>query len=511
MPLAVCACLLAQLCQIAIASSSCALMRATRYRSDGWAGICDVASAPGDGLLVATQSGVSRVMRSLLGASVVLPAWSMAGVAVDRKGVVYATDQHRNRLLRAGTGGRTTVVGTAGLLSAPAGIACGLQGDVFVANAGHNNVIRVLGGGASVFASGPLLSAPVGVAVNPGDGSLFISNLLSGTVVRVTADGAASSVVLAKLHRPWGLAFVDDTTLFVTISGAGELLRVSKRGATWDRAHTAMLATQLGEPRGVVATAHRGIFVADFAASSLFHLTPAPVRPAPTVVARIVNGGVLVRWTPPRSCARLFHVQPVQHGVRLPARTAIANHTYFRELAADQKYVFLVSQAGTEDGVSNEVYYAVAQPPPATSTKAPSPLVAKHVSPAPTRAVRLARTTKARGVAGLPLAAAHRPPPQPAKQVPTTAPKLPRSRIEQPHAFMLPAAALLLLVFLLVVGACDYYRQATKPPESDIDAILQSGLRTKKSLLVRTGRKTFSFVFEPFLVVISFLSRADSG
>jgi len=480
-------------------------MRATRYRSDGWAGICDVASTPGDGLLVATQSGVSRVMRSLLGASVVLPAWDMAGVAVDHKGVVYATDQHRNRLLHAGTGGRTAVVGTAGLLSAPAGIACGLQGDVFVANAGHNNVIRVLGGGASIFASGPLLSAPVGVAVCPGDGSLFISNLLSGTVVRVTADGATSSVVLAKLHRPWGLAFVDATTLIVTISGTGELLRVSK-DTTWDRAHTTVLATQLGEPRGVVATAHRGIFVADFAASSLFHLTPAPVRPAPTVVARIVNGGVLVKWTPPRSCARLFHVQPVQHGVRLPTQTAIANHIYFRKLAADQKYVFLVSQAGTEDGVSNEVYYAVAQTPPATSTKAPSPLVAKHVSPAPTRAVRLARTTKAREVAGVPLAAAHRPPPQPAMD-----PKLPRSRIEQPHAFILPVAALLLLVFLLVVGAYDYYRQATKPPESGIDAILQSGLRTKKSLLMRIGRFTFSFVFEPFFVVISFLSPADSA
>ena len=118
----------------------------------------------------------------------------------------------------------------------------------------------------------------------------------------------------------------------------------------------------------------------------------------------------------------------------------------------------------------------------------------------------MARTTKAREVAGVPLAAAHRPPPQPAMD-----PKLPRSRIEQPHAFILPVAALLLLVFLLVVGAYDYYRQATKPPESGIDAILQSGLRTKKSLLMRIGRFTFSFVFEPFFVVISFLSPADSA
>lgn len=112
----------------------------------------------------------------------------------------------------------TTVIDTSAALSAPAGLAFGGDGKLYIANFLGNSVSRWDGTTVeTVIASG--LANPFGLAFGP-DGNLYISNsdAANPSVVRWTGS-ALETVIASGLTSPSGLVFASDGSLLIATLG----------------------------------------------------------------------------------------------------------------------------------------------------------------------------------------------------------------------------------------------------------------------------------------------------
>src|SRR5271157_5050758 len=137
------------------------------------------------------------------------------GVAVDRAGDVFIADAYNNRVVKvpAGGGAQTTVPASG--LSGPFGVAVDGAGDVFIADSNNNRVVEVPWTGTGYGAQttvGSGLNSPYGVAVD-GAGDVFTADSGNNRVVEVPAGGGAQKTVGSGLSPPCGVA----------VDGAGDV------------------------------------------------------------------------------------------------------------------------------------------------------------------------------------------------------------------------------------------------------------------------------------------------
>lgn len=181
------------------------------------------------------------------------------GVAVDPAGNLYIADADDNDLVKVTPGGASTVVATN--LNGPAGVAVDpATGDLYIADTGNHEVERVnAGGGLSVVAgtgtagtptAGPAtasaLGGPSGLAVD-GAGNLYIAD----------GDGASGNPLVEK----------------VTPGGALSILAGS--GTRGTPVNGTATHSPLRTPTGVAVDASGNVFVADPGAHVVLKVTPA--------------------------------------------------------------------------------------------------------------------------------------------------------------------------------------------------------------------------------------------
>ncbi|NCY17326.1 MAG: hypothetical protein EBX39_11265, partial [Actinobacteria bacterium] len=145
---------------------------------------------------------------------------SPTGVAVDAAGNLYILDNQYRQVLKVTTGGTLSVVAGTGNFGAPtpgaatssdlkfpSGIALDSSGNLYIADSGSNQVLKVTSGGTlSVFAgtgstglptAGPATSSKLGtltgIAVDA-DGNVFVSDSTNNVVEKITPAGALTVV-----------------------------------------------------------------------------------------------------------------------------------------------------------------------------------------------------------------------------------------------------------------------------------------------------------------------------
>jgi len=133
-------------------------------------------------------------------------------VAVDGAGDVFIADAGNNQVVEVPAGGGPqTTVGSG--LQQPWAVAVDGAGDVFIADAGNNQVVEVPVGGGPQTTVGSGLNYPDAVAVD-GAGDVFIADAGNNRVVEVPAGGGAQTTVpVSGLKSPNGVA----------VDGAGDV------------------------------------------------------------------------------------------------------------------------------------------------------------------------------------------------------------------------------------------------------------------------------------------------
>ena len=234
------------------------------------------------------------------GAATLAAMSSPAGLAFDAAGTLYVADTANNRIRAITPAGIImTVAGSgptagdfsgcvvpAGPLNAPAAVAAGANGAIYIADTGNNRVMVVSKGlGLSVFAgtgakgnsgdggaaTGATLNAPAGLAVDSA-GNVYIADTGNNRLRVVGADGGIRSVA-ASFSAPSGLAFDGDGNLYVAESQGHRVTRMKPDG-TMDRfagtgVSTASIAPipappeELSNPAGVAIDPFHTLYVAD--------------------------------------------------------------------------------------------------------------------------------------------------------------------------------------------------------------------------------------------------------
>jgi sugar lactone lactonase YvrE len=180
----------------------------------------------------------------------------------------------------------------------PKGVAVDPAGDVYIADAAENEVVKVTPAGVtSVVASG--LNAPDGVAVNPSSGNVYIADtrdhevdLLSGSTLTVIAGtGAAGAptpgpAATSALGGPSGLAVDSAGNLYIAdgagvagnpylekVAPDGTLTIVAGNGTRGEPVPGTATQSPLRTPTGVAVDASGTVFIADAGANVVVKIT----------------------------------------------------------------------------------------------------------------------------------------------------------------------------------------------------------------------------------------------
>lgn len=233
------------------------------------------------------------------------------GIVVDQAGSVYFCDSgnHRVRMIAASTGLITTVAGggnygsltvgepaTSAVLSLPVGIALNNAGDLFIADAGLNSVIKVVASSGNVA-----IVAGNGTFGYAGDGKIATSaNLEKPCGVAVDAAG---NIYIADTGNNVVREVVASTGNITTAVGTGAA------GLSGDGGLAG--SADLNQPQGIILDTIGNLYIADTAdfeirvvgsstssqnASSTYTVTITSSDPKPTMGEAVTLTANVVNW-----------------------------------------------------------------------------------------------------------------------------------------------------------------------------------------------------------------------
>jgi sugar lactone lactonase YvrE len=192
-------------------------------------------SAPTQGHVVAVKPGVSTTILSTPGVTIVQPS----GIAIDGSGNVYIADAALNQIVRtAADGSSATVLALTGLstpLLTPEGVALDAAGNLYIVDSGNGRVVKVVLSTLAatvVPVAGTLLSNAYGIAVDA-SGTLYIDDTGNRRILRVPPTGSASAILTPNysFSAPTGVAVAANGDLVVADNNNG-IVRITRATPT---------------------------------------------------------------------------------------------------------------------------------------------------------------------------------------------------------------------------------------------------------------------------------------
>ena len=126
----------------------------------------------------------------------------------------------------------------------PFGVALDRTGDIYVADAGHDHIVKFSPGGRVLKVLGQRglspghLNFPTDVAIDP-EGNIIVMDSGNSRIQELSPSGrslgqwGARGSGDGRLYLPWGLALSRDGTVFIADSGNNRIQTVSLRSSGW--------------------------------------------------------------------------------------------------------------------------------------------------------------------------------------------------------------------------------------------------------------------------------------
>ena len=203
---------------------------------------------------------------------------SPTGLAMDSSGNIYVADSGNDDIRKIDSSGNVTTLagagqagmkdgtGTAAMFHTPYGIVFDGQGNLYVSDAGNNQIrmVAIANGQVSTFAGDP-----------------------AGTATFADGDGTQGATTGgAAFNHPEGLAIDTTSTIYIADTGNNRIRRMTTPGAVvdtiWGNGSTALIDA----PGGVAVTSNAIVYATDSAANRIRGILPdtAPFDPNHTAL-----------------------------------------------------------------------------------------------------------------------------------------------------------------------------------------------------------------------------------
>lgn len=263
--------------------------------------------------------------------SIMLAAAGVLAPQISHADTMYIADYGANtvREYDPATGAYLGIYASAGL-NEPTSLAFDSAGNLFVANYGSDNIVKITPGGVtSVFASYSTdhnLAAPQGLAFDK-SGNLYVANWGGGTIERFTPQGVASTFATG-LNYPADLAFDGAGNLYVANNGTSTVLKFTPQGVG---SVFSTSPSQWPDPEGLTFDSEGNLYVANVNSSTIQKITPQGVS---SIFASNVTGPLSLAFD---SAGNLFVVHESQGGPEF---------NYVDEYAPDGTYLGVFAKSG---------------------------------------------------------------------------------------------------------------------------------------------------------------------
>ncbi|WP_405181755.1 serine/threonine-protein kinase PknD [Nocardia sp. NBC_01377] len=208
------------------------------------------------------------------------------GVAVDAAGNVYVADMGNDQVLKLAPGASTpTPLPFTGLKN-PQNVAVDTAGNIYVTDTSNDRVLK-LAAGASTPSLLPFtgLKDPRGVAVD-GVGDVYVADRGNDRVVRLAAGASTPTTLpLTGLQGPDGVAVDAADNVYITELGT-EQVRMLAAGAL---APTMLPITGLKDPQGLAVGAAGDVYIVDWGNKWVVMLSVGASTPTPLPITGLKN------------------------------------------------------------------------------------------------------------------------------------------------------------------------------------------------------------------------------
>jgi len=199
------------------------------------------------------------------------------GVVVDGSGNVFIADANNNRIVketRSGGSYSESVIGSG--LNAPSGLALDGGGNLYIADTGNNQIVEEMFSNGSYVQSDVItgLNSPEAVAVDQ-SGNLYVADTFNNQILKETPNGGGyipSKLPILSLLHPFGVAVDASGNVFVSDTGNDRLLVLAPQpGAA---PVETILASDLNTPFQVAVDAIGNAYLADYNAGEVLKESP---------------------------------------------------------------------------------------------------------------------------------------------------------------------------------------------------------------------------------------------
>jgi sugar lactone lactonase YvrE len=221
------------------------------------------ASYSGDNTFAPSASGVEPAS-----AQSVVPVTGLSGpygVAVDGAGDLFIVDAGHNQVLEVTPGG--TPITVASGLSVPSAVAVDASADVFIADTGNNRVVELPAHNGTPTTIGSGLNHPNGVAVDALN-DVFIADSGNNRVLEFPSHSTPTTVG-SGLNSPTGVAVDNWGDVFIADRGHSRVVEVSANGGT-----QTTVGSGLNAPAGVAVDGSGDVFIADTGNNRVVEVKP---------------------------------------------------------------------------------------------------------------------------------------------------------------------------------------------------------------------------------------------